>query len=77
MASTMDMKVDAIVLTGGMAYSGRLVQAITRRVSRIAPVIVAAGSHEMDSLAGGTVRLLNREEKYHRFGKDSSGDAYV
>lgn len=77
MASTMDMEVDAIVLTGGMAYSGRLVQAITRRVSRIAPVIVAAGSHEIDSLAGGTVRLLNREEKYHRFGKDSSEDAYV
>ena len=77
MSSTMDMDVDAIVLTGGMAHSKRLVDALTARVSKIAPVIVAAGSHEMDSLAAGGIRLMNHEEKYHKFGKDSSEDAYV
>ena len=77
MATTMNMEIDAIVLTGGMANSKRLVEALSARVSRIAPIIVAAGSHEMDALASGAIRLMNREEKYHRFGKDSSEDAYV
>lgn len=76
-ATVMNMDVDAIVLTGGMAYSKRLVDAISARVSKIAPIIVAAGSHEMDSLAQGGIRLMNREEKYHKFGKDSSEDQYV
>ena len=77
MSTTMDMDVDAIVLTGGMAHSKRLVDALTARVGKIAPVIVAAGSHEMDALANGGIRLMNREEKYHKFGKDNSEDAYV
>ena len=77
MAAILSMNVDAIVLTGGMAHSQRLVDAITARVGKIAPIIVAAGSHEMNSLAQGGIRLMNREEKYHRFGKDSSEDAYV
>lgn len=77
MATTMNMDVDAIVLTGGMANSKRLVEALSARVSKIAPIIVAAGSHEMDSLATGGIRLMNKEEKYHKFGKDSSEDEYV
>ena len=77
MATTMNMDVDAIVLTGGMAHSKRLVEALSARVGKIAPIIVAAGSHEMDALANGAIRLMNREEKYHKFGKDSSEDAYV
>lgn len=77
MATTMNMDVDAIVLTGGMAHSKRLVEALSARVGKIAPIIVAAGSHEMEALANGAIRLMNREEKYHKFGKDSSEDAYV
>ena len=77
MATTMNMDVDAIVLTGGMAHSKRLVEALSARVGKIAPIIVAAGSHEMDALANGAIRLMNREEKYHKFGTDSSEDAYV
>lgn len=77
MSTTMNMDVDAIVLTGGMAHSKRLVEALSARVGKIAPIIVAAGSHEMDSLANGVIRLMNREEKYHKFGKDSSEDSYV
>ena len=77
MATTMNMDVDAIVLTGGMAHSKRLVEALSARVGKIAPIIVAAGSHEMDALANGAIRLMNREEIYHKFGKDSSEDAYV
>lgn len=77
MATTMNMDVDAIVLTGDMAHSKRLVEALSARVGKIAPIIVAAGSHEMDALANGAIRLMNREEKYHKFGKDSSEDAYV
>lgn len=76
MATVMNMDVDAIVLTGGMAYSKRLTDAITARVAKIAPVLVIAGSHEMDSLAHGTERVLRKEEKYHLFGKGKEADRY-
>ena len=77
MSTTMNMDIDAIVLTGGMANSKRLVEALSARVSKIAPIIVVPGSHEMDSLATGAIRVMNGEEPYHKFGKDRSEDEYV
>ena len=77
MSTTMNMDVDAIVLTGGMAHSSRLVEALSARVSKIAPIIVAPGSHEMDSLATGVIRVMNGEEPYHKFGRDRVEDEYV
>lgn len=76
MATVMDMDVDAIILTGGMAYSELLVKELSKRVGKIAPVIVAAGSHEMDSLAQGALRVMRKEEKYHLFGKGEAEDQY-
>lgn len=63
-------KVDAIVLTGGMAYSEMLVKKLTEKVQYLAPVIVVAGSHEMESLATGGLRVFKGEEPYHLFGTD-------
>ena len=77
MSTTMNMDIDAIVLTGGMANSKRLVEALSARVSKLAPIIVVPGSHEMDSLATGAIRVMNGEEPYHKFGKDRSEDEYV
>ena len=76
MATVVNMDVDAIVLTGGMAKSKMLVEEITKRVGKIAPVIVAAGSHEMDSLAQGSLRVMRGEEKYHFYGKGEEEDRY-
>jgi len=56
-------RVDAILVTGGAAHSGFLVDAIKERVSFIAPVFVYPGEDEMLALALGALRVLNGEEK--------------
>ena len=56
-------RVDAIVLTGGLAYSDRLVGKIRQRISFIAPVLVYPGEDEMKALAEGALRVLQGEEK--------------
>ena len=56
-------KVDAILLTGGIAYSEYVTKGIESYVSWIAPVVVYAGEDEMRSLALGGLRVLRGEEK--------------
>jgi butyrate kinase len=63
MAATLDGKVDAVVLTGGIANSKRLTDAITRKVKFIAPVMVFPGEDEMEALTRGALRVLSGEEK--------------
>ncbi len=63
MATVLKGKVDAIVLTGGLAYSELLCERISKRVQFIAPVKVYAGEDEMLALAEGAERVLNGEEK--------------
>lgn len=55
-------KVDAIVITGGIAYSDIITSWIKKRVEFIAPVEVMPGENEMESLALGTLRVLKGEE---------------
>lgn len=63
MAAVLCGRVDVIVLTGGLAFSKRLVEYVTRRVKFIAPVEVIPGEDEMLALAQGTLRVLSGEEK--------------
>jgi butyrate kinase len=56
-------KVDAIILTGGLAYDTIAVQWIKERVDFIAPVMVYPGEDEMEALAFGGLRVLKGEEK--------------
>ena len=63
MATTLAGKVDAIVLTGGMANSKRLVKEIKERVKFLAPLLVFPGEDEMEALTRGALRVLNGEEK--------------
>jgi butyrate kinase len=56
-------KVDAVILTGGMAHSMRLTSAIVEYVEFIAPVRIVAGEYEMEALAEGALRALNGEEE--------------
>jgi len=51
-------EVDAIVITGGIAHSSRLVGWIEERVRFIAPVKVYPGENEMEALAAGGLRVL-------------------
>ncbi len=63
MSAVLEYDVDAIVITGGMAYSERLIAEIKKYVSKIAPVLVLPGENEMLSLAQGALRVLTGEEE--------------
>ncbi|MDZ5471076.1 butyrate kinase (plasmid) [Bacillus sp. 31A1R] len=56
-------KVDAIILTGGLAYGKEFVKEISDRISWIADVIVQPGENELQALAEGALRVLRGEEK--------------
>ncbi len=62
MSAVLRGQVDAILLTGGIAYSKRIVDDITRHVAFIAPVVVMPGEEELESLAAGAYRVLIEEE---------------
>ena len=63
-------KVDAILLTGGIAYSQYVTSEIEKRVSFLAPVVVYPGEDEMRSwpwaAAGapraGTAKIFHKSE---------------
>ena len=56
-------KVDAIILTGGMAYWPYLRDEITRRVQWVAPVHVYPGEDELEALAGNALAVLRGEQE--------------
>lgn len=60
-------QVDAIVLTGGIAYSKMMTDMIKERVEFIAPVEIMAGENEMESLSLGTLRVLRNEEQAREY----------
>ncbi len=63
MATVLKGKVDAVVLTGGLANSDMLVNWIKERVSWIAPVLLYPGEDEMLTMAQGALRVLRGEEE--------------
>jgi len=56
-------KFEAIVLTGGMANSERLVAEIKQYVSFLGKVTIVPGEFEMEALAAAGVRFLSGQEK--------------
>jgi len=58
MVTVLNSKVDAILLTGGMAYSNFFVHLISERVSNLAPVHVFPGEDEMKALAKNGVKVF-------------------
>ena len=62
LGGAMKGQLDAIILTGGVAYSKMLTDWIEEYVSFIAPVIVYPGENEMEALAYGGLRILAGEE---------------
>ncbi|MFZ7945172.1 butyrate kinase [Neobacillus sp. 19] len=55
-------KVDAIILTGGLAYGKGFVKSISDRINWIADIIVQPGEDELQALAEGALRVLRGEE---------------
>ena len=68
--AVVDGKVDAIILTGGIAYSKSITEAIARKVSWLAPVKVYPGENELDSLAENGYIILSGATKIHTYNKD-------
>ncbi len=56
-------KIDATILTGGIAYDKGIVKGIEERVGWIAPVVAIPGEREMIALALGALRVLTGEEE--------------
>ncbi len=67
MTAVLEGRVDAIILTGGLAYSSRFTGAVKQRVDRLAPVHVFPGEDEMLALMSGALRVLKGQEKPARY----------
>jgi len=62
MATVLSGNVERIILTGGIAYSERIVSDIKKRVQFIAPVVIVPGEEELEALAFGALRVLRGKE---------------
>lgn len=62
-ATVLKGKYEAIVLTGGMAKSQRLVDEISKYVGFLGKVIVVGGEFEMEALAAAGMRFLSGQEQ--------------
>lgn len=61
MAAVLRFAVDAIVFTGGIAYSDRFCAELSGYVEKIAPILRFPGEEEMRALALGALRVLSGE----------------
>ncbi len=66
MAAVLAGKVDAVILTGGMAHSERLVSRLSEQIEWIAPITIYPGEDELQALAEGVFRVLDGEEVVKR-----------
>ncbi|WP_050615699.1 butyrate kinase [Bacillus testis] len=62
-AVVLEGDVDAIILTGGLAYGKSFIDEITSKVNWIADVIVHPGENELQALAEGALRVLTGKEE--------------
>lgn len=67
LATVVDGEVDAVIITGGIAYSKMMTGWIKKRVQFIAPVEIVPGENELEALAFGALRVLKGEEKAHEY----------
>ncbi len=66
MAAVLEGRVDALLLTGGMAHSERMVSRLRKYIEWIGPITVYPGEDELQALAEGVFRVLNGEEQARR-----------
>ncbi len=63
MAAVLRFRVDAIVYTGGIAYSERFCDEISSYIGGVAPVLRLPGEEEMRALAEGALAVLRGERQ--------------
>ncbi len=73
LAAVAEGKLDAIILTGGIARSRMFTGWIEKRVAFIAPVRIYPGENELESLALGALRVLRGEERARIYEEPNHG----
>ena len=63
MAAVLEGKVDAIILTGGIAYNPYTREILEKKIGFIAPITVYPGEDELLALAQGALRVMHGEEQ--------------
>ncbi len=66
MAAVLEGQVDAVLATGGMAYSARAIERLRGYTGWIAPLQAFPGEDELKALAEGVFRVLDGEEAAKR-----------
>jgi butyrate kinase len=61
-ATVLKGQIDAIILTGGIAYANEFINMIRDRVSFLSLVMIYPGEEEMLALCNGALRILKGEE---------------
>ncbi|MDR3724932.1 MAG: butyrate kinase [Terracidiphilus sp.] len=77
MAAVLEGRVDAVLLTGGMAFSERMVGKLRTYLEWIAPIRVFPGEDELEALAEGVFRVLDGEERARRLWEEGRNPAEV
>jgi len=62
MATVLKGQVEAIIVTGGVAFNEEVIDEIGKRVNFIAKIISYPGEFEMEALAYSALRVLKGEE---------------
>lgn len=62
LCTVLDGEIDSVILTGGMAYSDRLMKMLIKKIKFLAPITIIPGENEMEALFKGVERVLEREE---------------
>jgi butyrate kinase len=75
MAGVLKGKVDAVLVTGGIAHSERFVNELKASIDWIAPVFLYPGEEELQALAEGVVRVLRGEESARTFDEERGFEA--
>ncbi len=66
-ATVLKGDLEAIILTGGMANSKRLVDEISKYISFLGNVIIVPGEFEMEALAAAGCRFIDKTEKLKEY----------
>ena len=66
-ATVLKGKVDAILISGGIAHSKMFTEGVIERVSYIAPIVLMPGEFEMEALAAGAIRVLEGTEEVREY----------
>jgi len=69
MAVVLDGQVDAIILTGGMAYNKKIEKYIEKKTGFIAPLFVYPGEDELEALAMNALRVATGETEVKEYTK--------